>query len=141
MLVGNVRNLLKSGAPESYFTLTLLTNIRLSWKGLPRTNTLAYYKTLVNYDRKKFYNIGPWGQCYKTFLSVIYEFSNKLVFVRGKPFQPSVCEYNQSQSEEHPLWKALGRIHQHLTRLERFFRVKCSRSLQIFVNYICKKVL
>jgi hypothetical protein len=28
------------------------------WKGLPRTNTLAYYKTLVNYGRKKFCKIG-----------------------------------------------------------------------------------
>ena len=24
--------------------LTLLSNIRLGWKGLPRTNTLAYYE-------------------------------------------------------------------------------------------------
>jgi hypothetical protein len=30
-------------------------NIRLDWKGLPRTNTLAYYK---NPDRKKFYSTG-----------------------------------------------------------------------------------
>ncbi len=44
MLVGNVRNLFKSGAPESYFTLTLVTNIRLSWKGLLESNTLGYYK-------------------------------------------------------------------------------------------------
>ncbi len=34
-------------------------NIRLSWKDLPGTNGLAYYKKIVNYDRKKFYNIGP----------------------------------------------------------------------------------
>ncbi len=30
------------------------------------------------------------GQCYKTFLSLIYDFRNKLVFVPGKPFQPSL---------------------------------------------------
>jgi len=34
----------------------LPTNIRLAWKGLPETNTLAYYE---NYEAKKFYNIGP----------------------------------------------------------------------------------
>jgi hypothetical protein len=37
----------------------LLTDIRLGWKGLPGTNTLAYNENLKNYDRKKFYNIGP----------------------------------------------------------------------------------
>jgi hypothetical protein len=26
---------------------------------LPRTNALAYYPIFVNYDHKKFYNIGP----------------------------------------------------------------------------------
>jgi hypothetical protein len=33
--------------------LALLANIRLGWKGLPGTNTLAYY------GQKEFYNIGP----------------------------------------------------------------------------------
>jgi len=32
--------------------LTLPANIRLGWKGLPGTNTLAYNENL-NYDRKK----------------------------------------------------------------------------------------
>jgi hypothetical protein len=32
------------------------TNIRLGWKGLPGTNTLAYYE---NPQIKKFYRIGP----------------------------------------------------------------------------------
>ncbi len=63
------------------------------------------------------------------------------MFVPSKPFQLSACEYDHSQCEEHPILQALGLIHQHLTRLERFFRVKRSRSLQIFVNYVCKKVL
>jgi hypothetical protein len=38
--------------------LALHTNIRLGLKGLPGTNTLAYYKHLKN-SYKKFYNIGP----------------------------------------------------------------------------------
>ncbi len=48
--------------------------VRPDLKSLPGTNHLAYYKTLYNTDVKKFYNIGPWRQCYKTFLSTIYEF-------------------------------------------------------------------
>ncbi len=39
---------------------------------------------------KKFYNIDPLGQCYKLLKSVIYEFFNKLVFVPGKLFKPSL---------------------------------------------------
>jgi hypothetical protein len=38
--------------------LAFLANIRLGWKGLPRTNTLAYDE-LINYGHKKFYKIGP----------------------------------------------------------------------------------
>ncbi len=41
--------------------------IQLDWNGLPETYTLTYYKKLVNYGRKRFYNIGASGQCYKTF--------------------------------------------------------------------------
>ncbi len=37
------------------------TNIRLGWKGLPETNTLAYYEKSVNYGSKKFYSTDPWG--------------------------------------------------------------------------------
>ncbi len=33
-----------SGAPFYGRFLTLTTNIRLGWKGLPGTNALAYYK-------------------------------------------------------------------------------------------------
>jgi hypothetical protein len=46
--VGEARSLPYSGAPEKRFTqvaLALPANIRLGWKGLPGTNTLAYYKT------------------------------------------------------------------------------------------------
>ncbi len=41
--------------------------IQLDWNGLPETNTLPYYKKIVNYCRKSFSNIGASGQCYKTF--------------------------------------------------------------------------
>jgi hypothetical protein len=34
------------------------TNIRLGWKRLPGTKTLAYYKNPYITDIKKFYNIG-----------------------------------------------------------------------------------
>jgi len=33
--------------------------LRLGWKGLSGTNTLAYLEKFVNYGRKKYYNIGP----------------------------------------------------------------------------------
>jgi hypothetical protein len=37
------------------------------------------------------YNIGPWCQSYKTFYGRNLQiFNNKLVFVPGKPFQPSL---------------------------------------------------
>ncbi len=35
-----------------------LESALIGWKGLPGTNTLAYYE---NYDRKKFYRVGPWS--------------------------------------------------------------------------------
>ncbi len=35
--------------------LNLPANIRLDWKGLPETNTLAYYKKSVNFGYKKFH--------------------------------------------------------------------------------------
>ena len=47
MFVGEARFLPDSGAPERCFTQVgsaLPTNIRLSWKGLPWTNALAYYE-------------------------------------------------------------------------------------------------
>jgi hypothetical protein len=42
---------------KNALALALHSNIRLGWKGLPGTNTLANYK---HYGRIKFYNIGPW---------------------------------------------------------------------------------
>ncbi len=37
----------------------LLANIRLGWKGLPATNTLADYKHLKITDVKRFITLGP----------------------------------------------------------------------------------
>jgi hypothetical protein len=37
----------------------LPTSIRLSWKGLPGTNTLAYYENLQITDVKFFITLGP----------------------------------------------------------------------------------
>ncbi len=41
LFVGKARSLPKCGAPERSFTPVSLTNIRLGWKSLPGTNTLA----------------------------------------------------------------------------------------------------
>jgi hypothetical protein len=48
-----------SGAPLQGRLLASLTNIRLGWKGMPGTNTLAYYKKSVNYSREKFIEQAP----------------------------------------------------------------------------------
>jgi hypothetical protein len=48
-----------SSAPLKGRPLALTTNIRLGWKGLPGTNTPAYYEKSVNYGCKKLYRIGP----------------------------------------------------------------------------------
>jgi len=42
MLMGKARSLLKNGTP--FRLLALTTNNSLDWKGLPRTNSLAYYE-------------------------------------------------------------------------------------------------
>jgi len=41
------------------WALASLANIRLSWKGLPGVNTLAYYGLSVNYWHKKFLTLYP----------------------------------------------------------------------------------
>jgi hypothetical protein len=38
--------------------LALPTNIRLGWRGLPRTKHSSLLQKFVNYECKKFYNIG-----------------------------------------------------------------------------------
>ncbi len=39
----------EAGAPLLVRLLAFPTNIRLGWKGLPETNSLAYYEKFVNY--------------------------------------------------------------------------------------------
>jgi hypothetical protein len=39
--------------------LALHTNIRKGWKGLPRTNTLAYYENLEIEEEKSFITLAP----------------------------------------------------------------------------------
>jgi hypothetical protein len=48
----------RSGALLKGRLLPLPKNIRLDWKGLPRTSTPAYYEHSLNYGLKKSYNIG-----------------------------------------------------------------------------------
>jgi hypothetical protein len=55
--IGDYLSLDLSGAPLQSRPLTLPTNNRLGWRGLPVTNTVDYFKKSVNYNCKKFYNI------------------------------------------------------------------------------------
>ncbi len=43
-------------------------------EGLKGKHSSLFAGRVINGD-KKFYNFGPSGQCYKSFLSVFYEFS------------------------------------------------------------------
>ncbi len=56
MFVGEARNLPYSGALGRCLTQapSLTANIRLGWKGLPGTNTLAYYKNQQTTSVKSF---------------------------------------------------------------------------------------
>ncbi len=56
------------GAPLKGRLLALPTNIGVGLKGLPRTNTLAYYVTAV----KSLKTLAPLWRFHKTFLGVIY---------------------------------------------------------------------
>jgi hypothetical protein len=57
--VGKAKKLRLRGENETWVgSLTLLTNIRPAWKGLPGTNTSSLPK-IVNYDHKKFHNVDP----------------------------------------------------------------------------------
>jgi hypothetical protein len=48
-----------SGAPLQGMLLALPANIRLGWKGLPRTNALAYYEKLKLTAVKSFITLAP----------------------------------------------------------------------------------
>jgi hypothetical protein len=48
-----------SGAPLEGRFLALPANIRLGWKGLSVTNTLAYYKHTIDIVIKWFITFGP----------------------------------------------------------------------------------
>jgi hypothetical protein len=53
-----------SVSPRQDRLQALPINSRLSWTSVQGTSLLRKF---VNYDRKRFYNIGPWTQRYKTF--------------------------------------------------------------------------
>ncbi len=65
---------------SSIMSVIMLNTLKLSSDIINRLEKLAKGKhsslvrKLINKGRKKFYVIKPWAQCYKTFLSVIYEF-------------------------------------------------------------------
>jgi hypothetical protein len=48
--------------------------LRLGWKEIARYKYYNLFGLIVSNEGKKFYNIDTKAQCYKTFLSVIYEF-------------------------------------------------------------------
>ncbi len=66
MFADKARSLTKSGVSENAplcKALASLANIRLGWKTW-RGKHSSLLRTFVNYDHKKFYNIGPWLQKY-----------------------------------------------------------------------------
>jgi hypothetical protein len=50
--------------------LALLGNIRQGWKGLPGTDTVAYYENSYITDIKRFVSLGPGVNVIKTFFFV-----------------------------------------------------------------------
>ncbi len=62
LFVGKARSLPQSGASERFFDRvgsSFTKNIRLFWKGLPVTNTLAYYKIGKLRTEKVLLKLGP----------------------------------------------------------------------------------
>jgi hypothetical protein len=55
------------GAPFRFLGKLLVfpENVRLNWKGIASTNTLAYSASLTVTKEKSFYNIDTGSQCYK----------------------------------------------------------------------------
>jgi hypothetical protein len=58
----------------------LLTNIRLGWKSLPGTITLAPLLSIVNYGRKKFLTLGLKGACLGYFFFCLIQPNSKIVY-------------------------------------------------------------
>ncbi len=52
-------------------------NIRLSWKGLPGTNTLAYYEKVLLTVVKSFITLAPDEKCYEMFCDMMYTFKQQ----------------------------------------------------------------
>jgi hypothetical protein len=94
-----------------------------------------------------FFSHLSWAQCYKTFLSVIYELSKQArVFVPGKLFQPSLIFEGKSGacpisivSKRRVTRVASGFICKHLTRMDKIAKSKHSSLLRKFLNYVRKK--
>jgi hypothetical protein len=57
--------------------LGLPTNLRLGWKSLAGSTTLAFYEN-SQIKAVKSYHIGPWACIIKRITAVIYGFRNKL---------------------------------------------------------------
>ena len=55
--------------------LAFPSDIRLGWKGLPGTNSLAYYERSYLTAVKSFITLRPGPNVIKLFMSVIYGFS------------------------------------------------------------------
>ncbi len=53
-------------------------NVRLSSKGLPAINTLAYLSKVLLTTKKKFYDVGTWHQYHKTSFNCQAKRPNKL---------------------------------------------------------------
>ncbi len=59
MFVGKTRSLPLSGSPECCYAQASLSNMRLDWKSLAGTKTIAYPKHLQINKVKSFIAIGP----------------------------------------------------------------------------------
>jgi hypothetical protein len=67
--------------------------IRLGWKGLPGTNTLAYYENLLITDRKSFITLDPGVNFIKLFPSSLTMRPNKLEHVSLETLSSQVIEF------------------------------------------------
>jgi hypothetical protein len=73
MFVGKARSLPQSGVHERCFTWIGITLKHYTiLERVARDKHSNLLRKLVTYSRKRYYNIGPCSQYYKTFLGVIY---------------------------------------------------------------------